>query len=253
MVLINRNLIRLVFYGCFFVVLSGFTLLSGPSEATLPVSEQDNTLTFYWTGEAPSIDDKEDFEGGIYTSYSDEDFMRELLNIAVAKWNTVPGSYLQIVVAEDSSVSLNTDDQQFVIAVTSVGATAAASALPNIEESSIIDCDISIGSKSTSATSLARTIVHEFGHCIGLGHNHTNYGAIMGYSNSTSESYSLGLDDMAGLIYLYPDRSVGAGDYKEVVCGSISMGKKPKAYIALALLFPCFIAFTRKRRLLTLK
>jgi hypothetical protein len=102
-------------------------------------------------------------------------------------------------------------------------ATVAAYAAPsNDKDGNIIsDCDIVICNIKTTALNLIETLTHELGHCVGLGHPHTNYNAIMSYSRSGS-SYRLSADDKAGAIYLYPDPAVVDGESKELIgCGTI--------------------------------
>ena len=206
---------------------TGFVLLS-PHQATLPVSPAQPKITFLWDGSYPDMKGKDDFEGGAYAALDDQAFFQQLLNIAVAKWNEVRGSYLKLEVQlSTESISMDPEDKIFSLVVeSSDNASAAAYASPQMNEegTAIIDCDINIASRKTEAESLLFTLVHELGHCIGLGHAHSNYGAIMGYSR-TERQANLGADDKAGIIFLYPDSTYGGGHAKELVsCGTVTTG-----------------------------
>lgn len=202
---------------------SAFVLLSS-AKATLPASPASPTINFVWDGNAPEIDKKDKYREGQFQGLDDKAFMRLLLQDALGVWNEVPGSYLRLSISEGVT-KLDEEDKVFSIVVESNdNISTAAFAKPNVHEENrdnIIDCDISIADTKTSAKDLVYTIAHELGHCIGLGHPHTNYGAIMGYSRMARD-LRLGADDIAGLIYLYPDPNYVDGEPKEIVCATIT-------------------------------
>lgn len=208
-------------------LLTGFVLL-GKREARLPVTPDSPTVTLLWStdGKAPKITEKEAYKGGIYANHTDADLTPILIQEAIDQWNSIPGSYLRFSV-ENTSGDLTPDSedgQNFIVVKKAPSASVAAYAAPNVDpETSIIkDCDIVINDVKTTASSLLETLTHELGHCVGLGHPHTNYGAIMSYSRQ-GKSYRLSSDDKAGAIFLYPDPDYTQDQPRELVgCGVIN-------------------------------
>lgn len=231
--------------------LTGFVLLSS-KVATLPVTPEAPEISFVWDGEAPSISDKAKFKDGAYQDLDDVAFMQQLLAEAMGIWNAVPGSFVKLTAAEGDA-KLDDEDKQFsIVTAKSANLTSAAFARPKVPEddSGIIDdCDISIADHKVSAAGLAFTIAHELGHCLGLGHAHTNYNAMMGYSRM-DQQLKLGADDMAGVIYLYPDPNSVPEKPKELVCGTVARGPGASngwggsALAALLLLLPLGMTLT---------
>jgi hypothetical protein len=149
--------------------------------------------------------------------------MQQLLVEAMAVWNNVPDAFVTLAAVEGEA-KLDTEDKIFSIVTehsSNLSSAAYAKPRPNEDDPSVIgDCDISIADHEVDAESLAFTIAHELGHCLGLGHAHTNYNAMMGYSRS-DQKLTLGADDMAGVIYLYPDPTEIPEKPKELVCGVV--------------------------------
>lgn len=207
---------------------SAFVLLSGPEEARLPVIPEQPEISFIYENRAPTINNKEEFEDGRYKDMSDDQLFPVILQMAMDRWNNVKGSYLRLKLqgADDARAQFNGDDRVYSVVFGEANFSSAALAYPTVEDGRIVDCDIQVASRSISARSLAYTVLHELGHCVGLGHYHTNYGAVMGYSR-TDRSLRLGADDMAGIIYLYPDPAAGDVNPKELInCGTIAAGGK---------------------------
>lgn len=238
----KANLIYSLFILVFSLPSSGFVLLSGPDEAILDVSPSKPSIAFYWGGSAPPLNGVEELEGGKWFGLSDEEVMEQIILLAFEKWNEVPGSYLHLgLVKDDTTVSDSSDNTHTIVVGEEDNITTAAFALPIITEKKIVDCDISISTKSTSAKLMAYTMIHEVGHCIGLGHAHSNYGSIMGYARRPG-SLNLGADDMAGLIYLYTDPTYQTARKEFLGCATIGreqgLGSKILLLILLLLPFP---------------
>lgn len=212
-----------------------FVLLS-KTPRRLESSPANPTVTFKWNESTPAIKDKENLFDGAHDDLGDVEYMALMLQLAMDQWNDVHGSYLRLAFERDPAVVADTEDRVHAITVSSkVGATAAAFAQFNYqvggnETNTIGDCDIHLSESSVAARDMVTTLVHELGHCVGLGHNHTNYQSIMGYSRS-GNSYKLSADDKAGVTWLYPDPAVSDEAPAELVaCGVMSgLGNSPRA------------------------
>jgi Matrixin len=242
---------------CLFITpfLTSFVLL-GKKPASLACNPDQASVTFHWSTSAatPTLSGKEKYKDGSFANYSDAELVPILLQEAMDQWNTVRGSYLRFELQSDTEqLSLNKSDNVNNIVVQKVpSASTAAYASPEVADGSttISDCDIVINNTKVSALSFLETVTHELGHCVGLGHPHTNYGAIMSYSRGGS-SYRLSSDDKAGAIFLYPDPNYVSSEPKELVgCGSIRGQHSDETagpWLYMALVLPILISLSYRQ------
>lgn len=231
----------------------GFVLL-GKYKSKLPVTSDTPTAEFhYFNGDdVPSLSKKEEIADGLYADRTDQEMMAILLQMAMDQWNNVRGSYLRMeVVNSEVKLERNQEDKLNVIVIeknTNVSTAAYATPFSNSDNPlEISDCDISISTTPVSALSMLITLTHELGHCVGLGHPHNNYGAIMSYSR-TDRTFRLGADDKAGAIFLYPDPEYGGDKQKELIgCGNIGAGGAKSAWAVICMLGLPLLARTRTR------
>lgn len=226
--------------------LNAFVLLSGPTEARMGVTEESPRIVFELSMDPPAIKDKEEFMDGAFADLSDQDFWLMLVQMAIKPWNDVADAYIEMDVEFSDQAALNAEDRIFSIVVNKTNLTTSAFADPTIEDKSIVDCDIAVSERGSSAKYLAFTLMHEIGHCLGLGHNHGDYSAVMSYSRS-SRSLNLGLDDEAGTIYLYPLSTIGKPT-ELAGCGVISGSTSHTTALPLFLLAPICLPLSRRVR-----
>lgn len=206
--------------------LTSFVLL-GKNKAKLPVSVEAPQSEFIWStdGNAPSLTEKDKFKDGSYANYSDEELTPILIQEAMDQWNSIRGSFLQFqLTTRTGELPISQEDRSnhIVVKKNPSASTAAYAAPHGIDDENVIaDCDIVINDVKVTVMSFMETMTHELGHCVGLGHPHSNYNAIMSYSRG-GNSYRLSSDDKAGAIYLYPDPQYVQGNSKELIgCGTI--------------------------------
>ncbi len=205
---------------------SAFVFLSSHKPRLKP--EDGRFVYFQLTPEAPRFIDKDSFEDGVYADSTDAQTFALLVERAMSVWNEIPGLGIQLKIAEETSGKIDETDNRFSIGIGKINTVASGLAYPVSDEadpSRIRDCDIQVGEDITSIPVFIFVMIHELGHCLGLGHNHSDPSAIMGYWQPRGV-IQLGLDDMAGVLSLYPARS-GERTNNFAPCGSVAF-RSPK-------------------------
>jgi hypothetical protein len=237
----------------------GYVFL-GPHKPRIVVGDE-RTHSFYLTEKAPFFLDKEIFENGFYAKNTDEELFALLVQRSMNYWNEIPGLSIRLKVAQERDGIIDSGDNRFSIGVGTISTVASGLAYPLQDEnnpSRLRDCDIQVGTDIDSIPSFIYVMVHELGHCLGLGHNHSDPSALMGYWQPRKEVL-LGLDDMAGALSLYPPKD-GEKTQRFVPCGNLAQvpqsfeeqqGRPPQSHfskhlIAFILCMP-FIAAVASR------
>ncbi|MCB9228763.1 MAG: matrixin family metalloprotease [Deltaproteobacteria bacterium] len=127
------------------------------------------------------------------------DYYQILTDIAAGQWTDVPGSLLILSPVEQGLAEITLSFQQTIDAPFSAGYAE----FDQITDDGIPEhCRIYIlTADRLNQDQLLRVILHETGHCLGLGHSLIPE-AVMSYRSDNRTS--LDLDDMAALSRLYP-------------------------------------------------
>ncbi len=218
--------------------------------AKLPATPESPVITFIWDGTAPKFTGLDEFENGKYASMSNAEITEDILKRAYSRWNSIKGSYLILRLAKGEGRG-DTQDKQYSVYENSAMCERGAGASPSFSHNlrTIVDCDVGICPNSVDIGWFFLEMIHETGHCLGLGHPDSSYSAIMSYSNAGKIS-NLTEDDMAGVISLYPDPAYGDPTIRNAVnCGTIAVPKSgPITYHWLLVAPLMLVILTRFRR-----
>jgi len=103
-------------------------------------------------------------------------------------------------------------------------------------------CEIYVAvDEGTAYVPFAKTALHEFGHCVGLGHSLVPE-AIMSYSLAKN-SFALDIDDEAAVTRLYPVDSDAPKLPPGCAVGSATQGNRSSTFLLTILMLPLMIVF----------
>jgi Matrixin len=134
------------------------------------------------------------FDSGI-----DEEFVNEIVWQAVDKWNSIPSARMHIAPPPENlsaKITIHFSNSE------GADSTAGYAVFDASDGRFPSHCSIEIYTSEDLSVDLAKTILHEIGHCLGLGHSLVPE-AIMSY-RLEKNSFALDLDDIAAVSRLYP-------------------------------------------------
>lgn len=160
-----------------------------------------------------------DYEGSLSNPLEgipEDQQIMEIVRRVMEDYNSITGAYLRLNFKPSDEISYPTltgseDDEPYddvrafkrIVKVKLAGTNGVTAGYATWETDDLEEtaCTVVIGS-TNEVKGFQRTLTHELGHCMGLGHVHEDRDSVMGY-NATDQNV-LGVDDKMGLIYLYP-------------------------------------------------
>jgi len=172
-------------------------------------------------------------------------YLAALVDEATLVWSNVDKSLLRIRIAEP-----NESEDILVVVNSSIDGASYSAGYSVFDQISAngkpLHCRIDI-LDDLGYEGFAKTILHELGHCVGLGHSMVPE-SIMSYELEKS-SFELDIDDKAAIVRLYPED--GAEPQLPAGC-SIGTASNARCEITFVLLLPILvILFRRKRAILS--
>lgn len=187
---------RLIYSIIIFVILAFIYPQTDVRAYPTPVDINGQVLRWKRSKEQPTITYNIIAEDSIFA----ESLLISIIEISAQKWSSVEGSFLKL----EKSTSLDPDISIYLKQSIDDSDVSSGFAIFDSFDShqSPTHCTMEIlVEASLSFLSIAKTILHEMGHCLGLGHSMIPQ-AIMSYSLSQN-TFSLDLDDEAAIRRLY--------------------------------------------------
>lgn len=128
-----------------------------------------------------------------------------MVNASAALWSSVAGSALRLASIKDSPLSATSITVNFKSDFDGGNFAAAYAELDETDANGKpVHCSVNVAIRGNERLSdLEKTVLHELGHCLGLGHSLFPK-AIMSYRLSQN-SFAIDVDDAAALRRLYPE------------------------------------------------
>ncbi len=137
----------------------------------------------------------EDEDGEVASGFAD------LIDLAASEWNSVTTSYFRLARTDDANSAQITITLE--TGLTNAPAAAGYTTFDEFDDLTPVHCAIHLDKGNGVASyAFAKTALHEFGHCAGLGHSLIPE-AIMSYSLDKN-SFALDTDDIAAVSRIYP-------------------------------------------------
>lgn len=200
--------LRFAFY--LLTLLAAFLQPRSTEAYPFPVDFSGQLLRWQIDASTPDLTYQVEFEGSF-----DESLLITVTRDAASKWNEVPSSFVVL----NFTNSLDADIR-VVFKQNDTGDDFAAgfAVFEEYDGNTPVRCRIEVFLEDIVTVGVAKTILHEFGHCLGLGHSLVPE-AIMSYRVNENQ-YALSLNDYAALTTLYP-RPGFAEDKKPLGCSVV--------------------------------
>lgn len=118
-------------------------------------------------------------------------------------YNNIAAAYVQLVATSDSDYAAESKNRIITIRKAATSGLTGGEAKLQFEGTQVVGCTIDVKPELyENAKSFVTTVTHEIGHCLGLDHPQETVNAVMSYFNN--EIPRLQIDDIMGIVYLYP-------------------------------------------------